>query len=247
MFFRPAHLLCLLVGLSAPAAACGAPGEAALVQRAGLDGEIAFATGRPARWGGLALSPEAADALKALGHVRIVELGAAPDRWGRRIVDLVDDGGGSIALDLVLRGLARVRPEPETASCDAERLEAEGAARAAGEGVWARADAILDAEDAVGLAAADGRFVFVSGTVQRVGARSASVYLELARARGFAVVVARKAEPRFRRAGLDLASLAGRRLLVRGVLDTRFGPRIEVADPSMIEPLESPKETGRGG
>jgi len=247
MFFRPAHLLCLFVGLSGPAEACGAPGETAQVLKAGLNGEIVFADGRRARWGGLALSPEAADALKALGPVRIAELAAAPDRWGRRVVDLLDAAGGSIALDLVLRGLARVRPEPETAACDAERLEAEAAARAAGEGLWARTDAILDAGDAAGLAAADGRFVFVSGTVQRVGARGASVYLELARERGFAVVVARKAEPRFRRAGLDLASLAGRRLLVRGVLDIRFGPRIEVADPSLIELLESPKETGRGG
>jgi len=249
MFPRPAHLLCLLLGLSGSAEACGAPGATAEVANVSPGGEIAFTDSRRARWGGLALAPEAAAALTALKgqRVGVAELGLALDRWGRRIVDLIDDKGGSLALDLVLRGLARVRSEPESASCDAERLEAESAARAAGEGVWARADAVIDAGDAAGLAAADGRFVFVSGTVRRVGGTSAKVYLELAQARGFAVVVVRKAEPRFRRAGLDLASLTGRKLLVRGVLDISFGPRIEVADPSMIELLESPQEAGRGG
>jgi hypothetical protein len=248
MFRRPAHLFCLAFGLSAPAAACGPVGAPAQVESAALSGEIVFADKTRARWGGLALAPEAAEALAALNgrRVAVAELAAAPDRWGRRSVDLVDDHG-SLALDLVLRGLARVRPEPESAGCDAERLEAEAAARAAGEGVWARSDAILDAGDAAGLAAADGRFVFVTGAVLRVGERGAKVYLELAPRRGFAVVVARKTEPRFRRAGLDLASWTGRKVLVRGVLDIDFGPRIEIADPAMIELLESPQEAGRGG
>jgi hypothetical protein len=248
MFLRRAHLLCLLLGLSGPAQACGVAGAKAEVVKAGPDGEIAFADGRRARWAGLALDRQAADALAALAGRRlaVAELGREPDRWGRRSVDLIDDNGGSLALDLVLRGLARVRPEPESAACDAERLEAEAAARAAGEGVWGRPDAVIAAGDAAALAAADGRFVFVSGTVRRVGEGGAKVYLDLASGRGFAVVVARKAEPRFRRAGLDLASLTGRRLLVRGVLDIQFGPRIEVGDPAMIELLESPP-AGRGG
>ena len=247
MFLRPAHLLCLLAGLSGPAGACGRAGAWAQVAAASLSGEIVFADKSHARWAGLALTPDAAATLAALKdrHVSVAELASEPDRWGRRLVDLVDDKG-SLALDLVLRGLARVRPEPESAGCDGERLEAEAAARAAGEGVWARPDAVIDAGDAAALAAADGRFVFVAGAVLRVGSGRARVYLELAPRHGFAVVVARKAEPRFRRAGLDLASWAGRKVLVRGVLDIHFGPRIEVADPVMIELLESPQKAGRG-
>jgi len=49
----------------------------------------------------------------------------------------------------------------------------------------------------------------------------------------------------FRRAGVELGALARSRVRVRGVLDDRFGPRIEVTDPAMIELLE--KDTGRGG
>jgi hypothetical protein len=60
-------------------------------------------------------------------------------------------------------------------------------------------------------------------------------------------VVARKAEPLFARRGIELKALIGRKILVRGVLDDRFGPRIEVADPSMIEPGDGAKETNRGG
>ena len=238
-----AHLLLFVLAFASPAAACGAGGEVATVAGARAEGEIVLAQGRLARWGGLVLAPQAAPALARLAgrRLRVVDL-APPDRWGRRVVDLVAEDGRSVGLDLVLAGFARVRPEPETAACDAERFEAEAAARAAGEGVWGEKGAVLDAQDAPALRAADGRFVFVDGAVRRVGERGAKVYLDFARAGGFAVVVAGKAEPRFRNAGLDLRRLAGRRVLVRGVLDDRFGPRIEIADPADIEILDGVEE-----
>ncbi len=199
--------------------------------------------------GGLWLSPQAGAALAEWKgkEVGLAVLDRKPDRWGRLVVDLFDQQGRSIALDLIVRGLARVRPEPETRGCEAERLDAEAAARAAGEGVWGASGAILRATDVAGLAKADGRFVLVAGIVRRVGGGRSKVYLDFAGRGGFSVVVARKAEPQFRRAGVDLKALTGQRVLVRGVVDVRFGPRIEVADPLMIETLESAKETGRGG
>jgi hypothetical protein len=143
--------------------------------------------------------------------------------------------------------LAQVRPEFETRACDAERLEAESAARAAEEGVWADPLMVLNAGDRGALDAADGRFILVAGVVRGVGVGRAKVYLDFAGRGGFSVVVARKAEPLFARRGIDLKSLIGRKIVVRGVLDDRFGPRIEVADPSMIETGEGAKETNRGG
>jgi hypothetical protein len=246
MIFRTAHLLCLLAAAS-NASACGVVSDTAQVQAVAPGGEIVLADGRRARFGGLWLAPLAQGALaewtgKQLG---VATLAPTPDRWGRSMVDLVEPDGRSLALDLLERGLARVRPEPETRVCEAERLDAEAAARAAGEGVWGEAGAILDATDAKALARADGRFVLVAGVVRRVGGARAKVYLDFAGRGGFAVVVASKAEPQFRRAGVDLRALAGQRVLVRGVLDARFGPRIEVADPAMIEPMQ--KATGRGG
>jgi hypothetical protein len=247
MVFRPAHLLCLLLAAPASAAVCGHVSDEARIAAVAPGGEVVFADGRRARFGGLALGAKAQSALgeRQGAEVGVVLFAPRPDRWGRLIVDLVGADGRSLGLDLVERGLARVRPEPETRACEAERLDAEAGARAAGEGLWAEAGAVLDASDAAGLARADGRFSLVSGVVRRVGEGRAKVYLDFSGRDGFAVVVRRKAEPQFRRAGVDLKALAGQRVLVRGVLDVRFGPRIEIADPAMIEPLDP--RTGRGG
>ncbi len=247
MNFRRAQLLCLCLALASPAKACGlvAGLEMALSAR---DGEILFADGPPARLGGLWLAPGAAPALAALAGKRfgVALLAPAPDRWGRRVVDLVDAQGRSVALDLIARGLALARPETDMRDCAAERLDAEAGARAAGEGFWADRNGVLDAADAVALAKADGRFVLVEGVVRRVGEGRAKVYLDFAGRNGFSVLAAKKVEPSFRRSGVDLKALAGRRVLVRGVMDVRFGPRIEIADPSMIELSDSAKGAGRG-
>jgi len=246
---RAASLFCLVLGAPSAALGCGVVSGEATVQALAPRGEIVFADGRHARLGGLWLAPQAGAALakRAGEQFGLATLDRRPDRWGRLVVDLVDRDGQSVALDLILRGLAVVRPEPQTRPCEAERLETEEAARAAGEGVWSAAGAILDATDAAALASAVGRFVLVEGIVRRVGVARASFYLDFAGRRGFSVVTPKKAGPQFRRAGVDLKALAGQRVLVRGVVDDRFGPRIEIVDPLMIEPLENTKETGRGG
>jgi hypothetical protein len=106
---------------------------------------------------------------------------------------------------------------------------------------------VLNATDRAALDVSDGRFILVAGVVRGVGVSRAKVYLDFAGRGGFSILVARKAEPLFARRGIVLKALIGRKILVRGVLDDRFGPRIEVADPSMIEPGDGAKETNRGG
>ena len=240
MLSRLAHLavLSVLAAGATKASVCGAVRDQAVIASVDAGGEVVFADGRRSRFGGLASAPDAAANLKAFVGRKfgVALLAPRPDRWGRLIVDLSDEHGGSVALDLVVRGLAWVRPEFETKACDAERLEAEAAARAAEEGVWADKHAILNAGDRAALDAADGRFILVAEVVRGVGVGRAKVYLDFAGRGGFSVVVARKAEPLFARRGIDLKALIGRKILVRGVLDDRYGPRIEVADPSMIEP-----------
>jgi hypothetical protein len=51
------------------------------------------------------------------------------------------------------------------------------------------------------------------------------------------VVVAQKLQAAFASAGAPLSALAGEKIRARGVLDDRFGPRVEVAEPLMIERL----------
>ena len=154
---------------------------------------------------------------------------------------------GSAADDLLRTGLARVRPEFETRGCEAERLARRPRRAPAGLGLWNEPDSLLDAEDIQDLRAADGRFVIVEGAVRRVGVSRSRVYLDLGRRDGFTVVVARKAEPAFQRRGLVLKGLAGQPIRVRGVMEDRFGPRIELVDPLMIERIEGAGGSKPGG
>ncbi len=144
-------------------------------------------------------------------------------------------------------GLARVRPEFETRGCEAERLAREAEARKASLGLWNEPDSILDAEDIQDLAKADGRFVLVEGVVRKVGVGRSRVYLDLGRRGGFTVSVGRKAEPAFDRRGLVLTGLAGQAIRVRGVMEDRFGPRIDLVDPLMIERIEGAGGSKSGG
>ena len=247
---RGSAALALLALLApAPAAACGTGGQSAVLKDMSPAGDLALDPGGGARLAGLALDESGLAALR--GHIgqtfAVATLAPGADRWGRRAVDLIAPDGRSLTLGLLENGLALVRDEADTRGCEAERMEAEQGARLAGEGLWARPGAILDAGDLAALAAQDGRFVLVRGRVKRTGVTASRLYIDFEPARGLSVVVPRKLEAQFRRGGRDVIDLAGRMVLVRGVLDNRFGPRIEIADPAMIEPLENAKESSRGG
>jgi endonuclease YncB( thermonuclease family) len=236
----------------AAAAPCGAASGAATAAATTERAEVRLSDGRLVRLAGLDISePAAARAMLQrdwVGRsVAVRLLAPRPDRWGRWLADLSTSDGESAAFDLLTAGLARVRPEFETRGCESERLDAEAAARAAGQGVWNESDSILGARDRENLEKNEDRFVVIEGAVRRVGVGRSRVYLDFDRRGGFAVVVARKWEPAFARRGLALGALAGRSVRVRGVLETRFGPRIELADPLMIEPAEAAKETKPGG
>jgi hypothetical protein len=251
---------CLVLGAvlasasgGASVAACGVASGSAKVEAVTERAEIRLDDGRLVRLAGL----DAAAAARArltdgwTGRtVAVALLAARPDRWGRWLADLALPDGSDASTELLNAGLARVRPEFETRGCEAERLAAEATARAAGSGVWNDPDSILDAADLDVLRADDGRFVLIEGVVRRVGVGRSRVYLDLGRRGGFSVVVARKGEPGFERRGIVLNTLAGQEIRVRGVLEDRFGLRIELVDPLMIERLErtvGAKEAKPGG
>ncbi len=235
----PVAIVVLAIALGAQARACGTGAALARLESVAPSGEIVLAPGGAARLAGLALDARALVALAArIGQsFQVAELTSGADRWGRRAVDLIDSDGASLTLGLLEQGFARVRAEPDTQRCQVERLGAEQGARAANEGLWADKGAILDAADVAALAAQDGHFVVVAGNVRRTGATRNRLYLDFEPYRGLSVVISRKLEPQFRRAGFDVMDFAGQKVLVRGVLDNRFGPRIEIADPAMIEPV----------
>ena len=131
-----------------------------------------------------------------------------------------------------------VKPEFETRGCEAAWLAIEARARAKSLGIWDDPGSVIDAADVADLTAADAKLVVVEGQVRRIGATRTRFYLDFGGARRFYRRRRAKAGAAFQRRGVDLAALTGQRVRVRGYLDDRFGPRIELTDPLMIERAE---------
>jgi endonuclease YncB( thermonuclease family) len=244
-----------VVVMAAPGfAACGRAGGR--VQAVSVDQrlDIVLSDGRTVRLGGLDApdpdrgAPEIASAAhdflsrRLLGRESdLIVLAAATDRWGRTVADIslpdsTEGSANSTAAALLAAGLARVRPEFETRGCAAERLAIEDGARRAALGIWRDPDfAVIPSTDSAELRRRDGRFVVIEGMVRRVGFARSRLYLELVPRDGPTIVIARKLEPALAREGRPVGELVGQTIRARGALDDRFGPRIEVVEPAMIE------------
>ena len=251
----PAFAALLVMILASPClAACGR--DAGRVEAVAVDErlDVELSDGRIVRLGGLdapspdrgapELSNKARDFLseRLLGRdADLMLLAGGTDRWGRTVADLVaadsrDGSAGSAAAALLMAGYARVRPEFETRGCAAERLAMEEEAREAGLGIWRDPEfAVIQSSNLAELRRRNGRFVVIEGMVRRVGFARSRLYLELAPRDGPTVVVARRLEKALAREGQEVGALVGRTIRARGALDARFGPRIEIVDPAMIE------------
>jgi endonuclease YncB( thermonuclease family) len=183
------------------------------------------------------------------GHkVTMRPVAPAPDRWNRIVAQVLApadfgaagaDVPASVAEVLADAGLARVVPLTETRDCDLPWLEAEATARRDVLGLWADPYyAVIEATDSVHLADRAGVFVLVEGKVLRIGHGRARTFVNFGKGRdSFTVIVSKRNKDAVEAGGLSLDGLVGTRLRVRGILDTRFGPRIEIAEPHAIERL----------
>jgi len=224
--------------------------------------DLALADGRIVRLGGIDApsryrgSPELAEAardklsdLVAGRPAELLLLASGTDRWGRIVADLAlttgEAGEFSAATALLQAGYARVRPEFDTRGCASARLETEEEARRAGLGLWRDpAFAVAPAADGRRLRKFDGQFVVVEGRVRRVGFGRSRLYLDLGPRGGATIVVERRLQPILVRSGNPVDALVGQTIRARGALDDRFGPRIDVSDPAMIEIVRRPDATG---
>ena len=252
---RGACVALLAIVLASPClAACGR--AAGRVQVVSVDErlDIELSDGRIVRLGGLDMpnaergAPEIANAARAFLSDRLagrgadlIQLAGGTDRWGRTVADLVvtdprDGAAGSTAAALLTAGYARVRPEFETRGCAVERLAIEEQARQGETGIWRDPQfAVIQSSNSAELRRWARRFVVVEGMVRRVGFARSRIYLELVPRDGPTIVVARKLETALAREGRPVTAMVGQTIRARGALDDRFGPRIEVADPAMIE------------
>jgi hypothetical protein len=163
-----------------------------------------------------------------------------PDRYGRQPAFVFLDGSDALVQGLLLaQGEALASPAVTDKGCALFLNATEAAARQAKKGTWADPSAIKNAESPGDILAGIGRFTVVEGRVLSVRQAGATTYLNFGRnwTRDFAVTISRRMLPSFEAAGVAVKSLENRRIRVRGWVEARGGPRIEVLHVGQIELL----------
>ncbi|ODT71138.1 MAG: nuclease (SNase) [Pelagibacterium sp. SCN 63-23] len=162
---------------------------------------------------------------RALAHV-FVETESGERIWAQR--------------HMIESGLARVYSFPDNRLCLDQLLLSERRARVERLGIWADPYYSVRAadrpEDLVDRA---GDYELVEGRVLLADRSGSRVYLNFGRfwKEDFTAVIEAPALKLFAAAGLDPLTLEGTLVRVRGWIDNRDGPRIEVTHPEQIEVL----------
>jgi endonuclease YncB( thermonuclease family) len=185
------------------------------------------------------LADEAKAALARLTLRRRLTLhygGREVDRHGRLLAHLADaETGRWIQGTMLALGMARVYTFKDNRSVIPAMLALERDARAAKRGIWGhRYYAIRDAED---VGRDMGSFQVVEGRVFAVAERKSTTFVNFDRNwhEDFTIVVRGRDRRAFRDAGMDLKTLEGQRIRVRGWVKSWNGPAIEVTHPEQLE------------
>jgi hypothetical protein len=162
----------------------------------------------------------------------------APDRYGRQTSFVfLESSDTPVQADLLARGQAIFSGLVADKSCAEDLIRAEAAARNARLGVWAEPTAIKNAERPGDILALVGQFVVVEGKVLSVRQAGTTFYVNFGRrwTEGFAVTISRRMIAPLEAAGFAPKSLENRRLRVRGWVERRGGPRIDLFQAGQIE------------
>ncbi len=163
-----------------------------------------------------------------------------PDRYGRQPAFVFAGASETpVQAELLAQGAALLAGTVTDKDCALVLAEAETAARAAKRGIWADPAVIKNTESPGDILAGIGRFTLVEGKILSVRQAGATIYLNFGRSwtRDFAVTIPKRMIPAFETAGIVLKSLENRRIRVRGWVEARGGPRIEVLRAGQIELL----------
>lgn len=191
--------------------------------------------------------PPEIDTIKALSDlvlakkIKLAFAGRRIDRYGRTLAHaFVDDHGRQSWVQgaLLAKGLARAYGFPESFACSAELLAHEAEAREKRLGLWNNGVyRTLPADRAGEVMKLRGKYVRVTGTVVSIGRTKSATYINFSNdwQTDFTARVDKKvlaANPEFDRA---LDGLTSKTLVVRGWVERRNGPMIDIADPSQLE------------
>ena len=173
-------------------------------------------------------------------------LATQPDRWGRIEAhvhapvpgrrDLLD-----VSTALVDAGLARVRIETGEPSCLADLLALEHSARRQGLGLWADPRfRPLHASDRSAFAGHSGEQVLVEGRVQSVNDAGFATFLNFGPIRSvdFAVSLRRPVLSGLQALGRPAPFFQGHLVQVRGLLDLRYGPQVDLDNAAALVLLD---------
>ncbi len=206
--------------------------EVAPLIAAGADGEERDRAGRAA---------QRALAELALGRDVVLRQAAElTDRYGRIVAFAFvarDNAERSLQHELLAQGHARVAARIELPACLGALRARERDARRAALGLWADPHySAQSAEKPADITARRGRFSVVEGEVVSVRESRGTTYINFGRrwSDSFAAVILKRNAAALLAAGLDPKRLKGRRVEVRGFVELRGGPRIEVARPEQI-------------
>jgi endonuclease YncB( thermonuclease family) len=186
----------------------------------------------------------AKSALEALVLHREVGLalsGAHPDRYGRLIAYVFNETASGEALvqrELLATGHALGSLTSPAATCRIYMQNAERDARSGGLGLWGDPYYVVKhAANPADVLAEQGRFGLVQGKVTSVRESGGIAYVNFGRrwSEQFTVTILKRNEGVFAGAGLAPKALSGRNIEVRGWIEERGGPAIEVSRPEQIE------------
>lgn len=192
------------------------------------------------------LAPEAQKALSDLVLNKPVRLGFGGeeiDRHERVLAHMfVETEAGEVwtQLFMVGAGLARVYSFPDNRQCLDQLFAAEAKARADRLGIWANPYYSVRAADRPGeLLDRVGQYELVEGRVLLADRSGSRIFLNFGRfwKEDFTAVIEGPALRLFETAGLDPLVLEGALVRIRGWVDDRDGPRIEITHPEQIEVL----------
>lgn len=191
------------------------------------------------------LADEAKSALEriALGErVQLRYAGEEMDRHGRVLAHMFVEGEEEIWAQhaMLAAGLARVYSFADNRFCLDELYAVEAEARVARRGIWTDPFYQLRyADQPEKLLQRAGHYELVEGRVLAAERSGSRVYLNFGRywKEDFTVVIDRAGQRVFERAGIDPLMFEGALVRVRGWIDDRDGPRMEISHPEQIELL----------
>lgn len=167
-------------------------------------------------------------------------LTAATDRYGRLAMLAFEAGDDKASIDtaLIARGLALAALRSDT-PCLAALKSAEASARRAKLGLWGKTQNI-GADNPAAILAGRGGFAVVEGKVLSVRESGGTIYLNFGRrwSEDFTATILKRNERKLTAAGVVPQQLTGRAVRIRGIVEERGGPWIEVTTPEQIEMVD---------